>query len=93
MENNGRGIMNLIIESHHIQGAREMLMKLMDTYNFVPKEKGSKDDVIYTQAELDMILSSKDNTRHFMYGDKSIRYRNHERDKKGRLKKVEAYFE
>ena len=83
---------NLAIESFQIQGARQMLMRLLDVYDILPKGKKRKDDAIYTKAEMDLILSSKDNTRHFLYGDKFIRYRGHERDKKGRLVKVEAYF-
>ena len=83
---------NLIIESFQLQGARQMLLRLLDVYKIAPKEKQGKDDAIYTKAEMDLILSSKDNTRHFLYGDKFIRYRGHERDKKGRLVKVEAYF-
>ena len=69
-----------------------MLQRLRDEYKIVPKCKGDKDDAVYVKAELDMILSSLDNTRHFLCGDYRIHYRNHERDKKGRLIKVEAYF-
>ena len=45
-----------------------------------------------TKTEMDLILSSKAATRHFLCGDLRIHYRGHERDKKGRLVKVEAYF-
>ena len=83
---------NLAIESYQIQGARQMLLRLLDVYDIVPKGKKRKDDEVYTTAEMDLILSSKDATRHFLCGDLRIHYRGHERDKKGRLVKVEAYF-
>lgn len=83
---------NLAIESYQIQGARQMLLRLLDVYDILPKGKKRKDDEVYIRAEMDLILSSKDNTRHFLCGDKFIRYRGHERDKKGKLIKVEAYF-
>lgn len=83
---------NLVIESIQLQGARQMLLRLLDVYKITAKERMSKDDAIYTKAELDLILSSKDNTRHFLFGDMCIHYRGHERDKKGKLVRVEAYF-
>lgn len=83
---------NLAIESYQIQGARQMLLRLLDVYDIVPKGKKKKDDEVYTKAEMDLILSSKDNARHFLCGDKTIRYRGHERDKKGNLIRVDAYF-
>ena len=49
------------------------------------------DDKAYIKAELDMITSSKRNMQIWLDGTQ-IRYRNHERDKKGKLTKCEAYF-
>lgn len=83
---------NLVVESYQLQGARQMLLRLLDVYRILPKEKRDKDDAIYTKAEMDLILSSKDATRHFLCGDLRIHYRGHVRDNKGRLVKVEAYF-
>lgn len=83
---------NLVVESYQLQGARQMLLRLLDAYKILFKEKQGKDDAIYTKAEMDLILSSKDATRHFLCGDLHIYYRGHKRDKKGRLVKVEAYF-
>lgn len=85
--------LNLTMESFVIQGARQMLSRLLDEYKIVEKYKSGKDDAVYTKAELDLILSSKDSTRKFLMGGYEIHYRGHERDKKGRLVKVEAYFE
>ena len=83
---------SLYEESFELIGARKMLLRLRDSYRFAPKTKTDKDDAVYLQAELDMIVSSQDNTRHFLCGDYRIHYRNHQRDKKGKLIKVEAYF-
>ena len=83
---------NLYEESFELIGARKMLLRLRDSYRFAPKVKGDKDDGVYLQAELDLIGSSQDAVRHFLCGDYRIHYRNHERDKKGKLIKVEAYF-
>jgi hypothetical protein len=49
------------------------------------------DDKAYIKAELDMITSSKRNMQ--LWLDKTpMRYRNHKRDRKGRLTWCEAYF-
>ena len=75
-----------------MMGARQMLQRILDTYNIKTKAKQDKDDDVYLKAELNMIVSSQDNIRHFLCGDYRIHYRNHQRDKKGKLVKVEAYF-
>lgn len=87
-----REIRNLYEESLELQGARKMLLRLRDSYRIVDVEKIGNDNAVYTKAELDMIVSSKDNTRHFLCGDMRIHFRNHQRDKKGKLIKVEAYY-
>ncbi len=91
MDKNSRPV-NLVIESFQLQGARQMLLRLLDEYKITYKKKAGVDDAVYLKAEIDLILSSKDATRHFLCGDLRIHYRGHERDKKGRLVKVEAYF-
>lgn len=92
MEQNNKPT-NLVIESYQLQGARQMLSRLLDVYKVSFKDKRGKDDAIYAKAEMDLILSSMNATRRFLSGDQLIRYRGHERDKKGRLVKVEAYYE
>lgn len=82
---------NLIIESHYLQGARMMLLKLLDTYNITPKVKSGKDDKIYIKAELNAILENKDNTRKFLEGH-SGGYYDHKRDKKGNLVSCKFMF-
>lgn len=49
------------------------------------------DDKVYIKAELDMITSSKRNMQLWLDGTE-MRYRNHKRDKKGKLESCECYF-
>lgn len=49
------------------------------------------DDKKYIKAELDLITASKRNMQLWLE-DTPMRYRNHKRDKKGKLESVEAYF-
>ena len=53
------------------------------------KPKG--DDWVYLKAFWDCITKSKRNMQLFMDGEE-MRYRNHQRDKRGKLKSVECYF-
>lgn len=46
---------------------------------------------VYTNAIMDLVLSSLDNTHKYLSGY-NIGYRNHQHDKKGKLVKCEAYF-
>ena len=92
MSNAKQSPANIVIESYQLMGARQMLQRILDSFNIKSKEKQSKDDDIYIKAELSMILSSMDNTRHFLCGDCRVHYKNHQCDKKGRLIKVEAYY-
>jgi len=49
------------------------------------------DDKTYIKAELDLITSSKRNMQLWLDGTQ-MRYRNHNRNKKGKLESVDAYF-
>lgn len=49
------------------------------------------DDKVYIKAELDMITSSKRNMQLWLDGTE-IRYRNHKRNKKGKLESCKCYF-
>lgn len=49
------------------------------------------DDKVYIKAELDTITSSKRNMQLWLDGTQ-MRYRNHKRNKKGKLESVECYF-
>lgn len=80
-------LQNLVYYSAYYQGARNVAEKLIPyvMQNYRGDEKA------YIKAELDMITSSKRNMQIWLDGTQ-IRYRNHERDKKGKLTKCEAYF-
>lgn len=54
-------------------------------------KKPNGDDWVCLRALLRFITKSKRNMHMFLDG-KEIRYRNHQRDKRGRLKGVECYF-
>lgn len=49
------------------------------------------DGKVYIKAELDLIKSSKRNMQIWLDGTQ-IRFRNHKRNKKGKLESVECYF-
>ena len=63
--------------------AKELIPYVMKNYR--------GDDKAYIKAELDMITSSKRNMQ--LWLDKTpMRYRNHKRNKKGKLESCECYF-
>lgn len=80
-------LQNLVHYSAYYQGARKAADALIPfvMQNFRGDEK------VYIKAELDLITSSLRNTQLWLDGTQ-IRYRNWERDKKGKLIKCEAYF-
>ena len=53
--------------------------------------KPKKDDWIYIKAEWDLITSSKRNMQLWL-DSTEMRYRNHRRNRKGKLESVECYF-
>lgn len=78
---------NMIFYAAYYQGAL-MAAKEMVAY---AKWNAKGDDRVYRDAELALITQSKRTMELFM-DNTPIRYRNHERDKKGKLVKCEAYF-
>lgn len=69
-----------------LQGARSITDNII---NYNPKPKG--EDWIYIKAEWDLITASKRNMQLYLDGTQ-MRYRNHRRNKKGKLESVECYF-
>lgn len=57
----------------------------------VAGRKPKADDWLYLEAELELATRSKRNMQLFLDGTEMC-YRNHQRDKKGKLKSVECYF-
>ncbi len=75
-----------------MSGAMRMFVRLME-YELVSSRKKTKEDRIYDAATLRLISSGKDNAYRFITsGFDEIRFRNHERDKNGKLVSCEAYF-
>ena len=68
-----------------IQAVQEVTRQLLEG----DKPKG--EDWIYLKAFWDFITKDKRNMQLFMDGTE-MRYRNHQRDKRGKLKSVECYF-
>lgn len=72
----------------HYQGA---LMAVKEVTKSLLINKPKKDDWIYLKAEWDFITSSIRNMQLWLDGTE-IRYRNHKRNKKGKLESCECYF-
>ena len=94
-KDNNNSFENLHIWSNRMQGAREMLLAIIDSVNankgrFLLDYAG-KDSKVYHDAIVRLILDNLDNTQKFLM-KKPIGYRNHVRDKKGKLLSCEAYF-
>ena len=86
--------MRLRDESLFFNGARQMLLRLMETFDFKYKHDNSKDSKVYVKAELDYILDSIDNTKNWLYSlRKKGRYTNRKRNKKGKLVSCDFYIE
>ena len=94
MENkeNKSGFENLHIWSNRMQGAREMLIKLYEEDKMIlPLGVKRSEDVVYTKAIVNLLISDLRNVQEYFLGT-NIGFRNHVRDKKGKLTSCEAYF-
>ena len=78
---------NMIFYAAYYQGALMAAKELMP----YAKWNAKGDDRVYRDAELALITQSKRTMELFM-DNTQILYRNHEREKKGKLVKCEAYF-
>jgi hypothetical protein len=75
--------------SSYYQGAIMAVKEV--TKSLLNGNKPKKDDWIYLRAEWNLITASKRNMQLYLDGAE-IRYRNHKRNKKGKLESVECYF-
>jgi hypothetical protein len=82
-------LQHIAMYSSYYQGAIMAVRKITDS--LLNGNKPKKDDWIYFKAEWDLITSSKRNMQLYLDGTE-IRYRNHKRNKKGKLESVECYF-
>lgn len=75
-----------------MQGAREMLIKLYEDDKIIfPLGLKRSDDRVYTKAIVNLLISDLRNVQEYLLGT-NIVFRNHVRDKKGKLMSCEAYF-
>ena len=83
---------NLHEWSNRMQGAREMLIKLYeDDKMILPLGVKRSEDIVYTKAIVNLLSSDLKNVQEYFLGT-NIGFRNHVRDKKGKLTSCEAYF-
>ena len=89
---NNNGFENLHEWSNRMQGAREMLIKLYeDDKMILPLGVKRSEDRVYTKAIVNLLSSELKNVHEYFLGT-NICFRNHVRDKKGKLVSCEAYF-
>ena len=92
MEKQNNGFENLHVWSNRMQGAREMLIKLYeDDKMILPLGAKRSEDKVYTKAIVNLFASDLKNVQEYLLGT-NIGFRNHVRDKKGKLMSCEAYF-
>ena len=83
---------NLHEWSNRMQGAREMLIKLYeDDKMILPLGAKRSEDRVYTKAIVSLLASDLKNIQEYLLGT-NFGFRNHVRDKKGKLMSCEAYF-
>ena len=89
---NNYGFENLHEWSERMQGAREMLIKLYEDDNMIlPLGVKRSEEMVYTKAIVNLLISDLRNVQEYLLGT-NIGFRNHVRDKKGKLISCEAYF-
>lgn len=83
---------NLHEWSERIQGAREMLIKLYEDDKMILSVGVKRsEERVYTKAIVNLLASDLKNVQEYLLGT-NIGFRNHVRDKKGKLVSCEAYF-
>ena len=92
MEKRNNVFENLHEWSNRMQGAREMLIKLYeDDKMILPLGVKRYEDMVYTKAIVNLLISDLINVQEYLIGT-NIGFRNHVRDKNGKLTSCEAYF-
>lgn len=84
---------NVQMYSAYYNGARMAFAMIADRNSIFQQKCGRNkaEDDVYKKAIFDLITEDIRKTEMFMSGE-SIRFCNHETDKKGKLKKCDAYF-
>lgn len=92
MEKRNNVFENLHEWSNRMQGAREILIKLYEDDNMIlPVGVKRSEERVYTKAIVSLLASDLRNVQEYLLGT-NIGFRNHVRDKKGKLVSCEAYF-
>ena len=92
MEKQNNGFENLHEWSERMQGAREMLVRLYeDDKMILPLGVKHSEHRVYTKAIVNLLISDLRYVQEYLLGT-NIGFRNHVRDKKGKLISCEAYF-
>lgn len=79
---------NVVQFGAYYQGVLMTLCFVRD--NVLPMLKG--EDKVYMEATFALATKSKDNARRLLERKYVVNFRNHEKDKKGKVVKCEAYF-
>lgn len=82
-------LQHIAMYAAYYQGALMAVRKI--TESLLNGNKPKKDDWIYLKAEWDLITSSIRNMQLWL-DSTEMRYRNHRRNRKGKLESVECYF-
>ena len=91
-KDNNNSFENIYIWSNRMQGAREMLIKLYeDDKMILPIGVKRSEDRVYTKTIVNLLAIDLRNIQEYFLGT-NIGFRNHVRDKKGKLLSCEAYF-
>lgn len=81
-------VQRLAMYASYYQGARMIGVKVLEG---IQNRKPKGDDWVYLEAEWRLYTESVRNMQLYMDGYE-IRYRNHQKDKRGKLLRCEAYF-
>ena len=91
-KDNNNGLENLHEWSNRMKGARDMLINLYENDNMIlPLGVKRSEDKVYTKAIVNLLISDLRNVQEYLF-ETNIGFRNHVRDKKGKLISCEAYF-
>ena len=82
-------LQHIAMYAAYYQGALMAVRRVTDS--LLNGNKPKKDDWLYLKSEWDLITSSKRNMQLYLDGTET-RYRNHQRNKRGKLESVECYF-
>lgn len=89
MITNGKKPENLYVYSIQLSTIKLVLQKCLDLGYFDAK---TKEDAFYDKAIIKFCLSNNLAADEFVLGGHDFRYRNHKRDKRGKMVSVEVYL-